>query len=53
MNGVEAAIELRAQMPKLPIVLFTMYDDVVGRAPALSARCEYRSLQTTGRVEAN
>jgi len=37
MNGVEAASELRARMPRVPIVLFTMYDDVVGRALALSA----------------
>jgi DNA-binding NarL/FixJ family response regulator len=37
MNGVETAIELRARMPKVPIVLFTMYDDIVGHALALSA----------------
>jgi DNA-binding NarL/FixJ family response regulator len=37
MNGVEAAIQLRARMPKVPIVLFTMYDDVVDHALALSA----------------
>src|ERR1700726_3825251 len=37
MNGVEAAVELRAMMPRVPIVLFTMYDDAVGRALALSA----------------
>jgi DNA-binding NarL/FixJ family response regulator len=37
MNGVEAASELRARMPRVPIVLFTMYDDAVGRALALSA----------------
>jgi DNA-binding NarL/FixJ family response regulator len=37
MNGVEAASELRAMMPQLPIVLFTMYDDAVGRTLALSA----------------
>jgi len=37
MNGVEAASELRAMMPQVPIVLFTMYDDSVGRALALSA----------------
>jgi DNA-binding NarL/FixJ family response regulator len=37
MNGVEAASELRAMMPRVPIVLFTMYDDAVGRASALSA----------------
>jgi DNA-binding NarL/FixJ family response regulator len=37
MNGVEAASELPAIMPRVPIVLFTMYDDAVGRALALSA----------------
>ena len=37
MNGVEAASQLRARMPRVPIVLFTMYDDVVGRALALAA----------------
>jgi DNA-binding NarL/FixJ family response regulator len=36
-NGVEAAFELRTMMPQVPIVLFTMYDDEVGRALALSA----------------
>ena len=37
MNGVQAASELRAMMPKVPIVLFTMYDDSVDRTSALSA----------------
>jgi DNA-binding NarL/FixJ family response regulator len=37
MNGVEAASQLRAMMPRVPIVLFTMYDDAVGRALAVSA----------------
>ena len=37
MNSVEATSELRAMMPRVPIVLFTMYDDAVGRASALSA----------------
>ena len=37
MNGVEATSELRAMMPRVPIVLFTMYEDVVYRALALSA----------------
>jgi DNA-binding NarL/FixJ family response regulator len=37
MNGVEAASVLRAMMPRVPIVLFTMYEDVVYRALALSA----------------
>ena len=37
MNGVEATSELRAMMPRVPIVLFTMYDDAVGRALASSA----------------
>ena len=37
MNGVEATSRLRAMMPRVPIVLFTMYEDVVSRASALSA----------------
>jgi DNA-binding NarL/FixJ family response regulator len=37
MNGVEVASVLRAMMPRVPIVLFTMYDDTVGRALALCA----------------
>ncbi len=36
-NGVEVAFELRTMMPQVPIVLFTMYDDEVGRGLALSA----------------
>jgi DNA-binding NarL/FixJ family response regulator len=36
-NGVEAASELRAMNPRTPIVLFTMYDDSLGRTLALSA----------------
>ena len=37
MNGVETASVLRAMMPRVPIVLFTMYEDLVDRAWALSA----------------
>ena len=37
MNGVEVASVLGAMMPGVPIVLFTMYDDTVGRALALCA----------------
>jgi DNA-binding NarL/FixJ family response regulator len=37
MNGVEAASRLRAMMPRVPIVLFTMWDDAACRALALSA----------------
>lgn len=37
MNSVEAGSELRSRMQQVPIVLLTMYDDVVGRALALSA----------------
>jgi CheY-like chemotaxis protein len=37
MNGIEATSRLRAMMPRVPIVLFTMYEDVVDRALALSA----------------
>jgi len=35
MNGVEAAFQLRSMMPKVPIVLFTIYDDDVARTAAL------------------
>ena len=35
MNGVEAAFQLRTMMPKVPIVLFTIYDDAVARTAAL------------------
>jgi two-component system, chemotaxis family, chemotaxis protein CheY len=41
MNGVEAASALRAMMPRMPIVLFTMYDDVLVRTLALSAGASF------------
>ena len=34
MNGVEAASVLKAVMPEVPIILFTMYNDVLGHSPA-------------------
>ena len=34
MNGVETASQLRALLPSVPIVLFTMYDEAVGHALA-------------------
>src|SRR2546423_2225131 len=34
MNGVEAASVLRGLMPQTPIVLYTMYDDAVGKSLA-------------------
>jgi DNA-binding NarL/FixJ family response regulator len=37
MNGLEAASQLRAMMPRLPIVLFTIYDDAGGHTVALDA----------------
>jgi DNA-binding NarL/FixJ family response regulator len=37
MNGLEAASQLKAMMPQLPIVLFTIYDDVGGHTDALDA----------------
>lgn len=32
MNGVEAASILRNLMPQVPIVLFTMYDECIGKS---------------------
>jgi len=32
MNGVEAAAILKAMMPNVPIVLFTMYSEVLGQS---------------------
>jgi DNA-binding NarL/FixJ family response regulator len=37
MNGVEAASVLRGLMPETPIVLYTMYDDSVGKSIAAAA----------------
>ena len=34
MNGVEAASVLKGLMPQVPIVLYTMYDDAVGKSLA-------------------
>jgi DNA-binding NarL/FixJ family response regulator len=32
MNGVEAASLLRSRLPNVPIVLYTMFDDVLGKS---------------------
>ena len=37
MNGVEAASVLKGLMPETPIVLYTMYDDAVGKSIAAAA----------------
>ena len=37
MNGVEAASVLRAMMPNLLIILFTMYNEVLGQSLAAAA----------------
>jgi DNA-binding NarL/FixJ family response regulator len=37
MNGVEAASVLKGMMPKVPIVLFTLYKETVGDAVASAA----------------
>jgi CheY-like chemotaxis protein len=34
MNGAAAASVLKRRMPKIPIVLFTIYDKVMGKALA-------------------
>lgn len=34
MNGIEAASVLKSTMPKVPIVLFTMYNEALGRSLA-------------------
>jgi DNA-binding NarL/FixJ family response regulator len=31
MNGVEVASQLRAKMPQIPVVVYTMLDDVLGK----------------------
>ena len=30
-NGIEVAARLNVSMPKTPVVIFTMYDDLVGK----------------------
>lgn len=37
MNGIEAASVIKGMMPQVPIVLFTMYKEVVGNALASAA----------------
>jgi DNA-binding NarL/FixJ family response regulator len=34
MNGVEAASLLRARMPLIPVIIYTMFDDVLGKSLA-------------------
>jgi DNA-binding NarL/FixJ family response regulator len=34
MNGIEAASLLRARMPRVPIVVYTMFGDVLGKSLA-------------------
>jgi DNA-binding NarL/FixJ family response regulator len=36
MNGVEVASLLRARMPNIPVVVYTMFDDVLGKPLAAS-----------------
>ena len=31
MNGVEAASLLRARVPQIPVIIYTMFDDVLGK----------------------
>lgn len=32
MNGYDAAVTLHQEMPKIPLVMLTMYGDVLGKA---------------------
>jgi DNA-binding NarL/FixJ family response regulator len=34
MNGVEAALVLKGLMPGMPIVIFTLYSDLLGSSPS-------------------
>jgi DNA-binding NarL/FixJ family response regulator len=36
MNGVEVASLIRARMPAIPVVVYTMFDDVLGKPLAAS-----------------
>ena len=38
MNGAAAASVLKRTMPNVPIILFTMYDEVMGKALAAAVR---------------
>src|ERR1700688_893408 len=40
MNGAAAASVLKRMMPKVPIILFTMYDEVMGKALAAAVRVD-------------
>ena len=37
MNGIEAASVIKGMLPQVPIVLFTLYGEAVGDAPASAA----------------
>jgi DNA-binding NarL/FixJ family response regulator len=40
MNGAAAASVLKRTMPNVPIILFTMYDEVMGKALAAAVRVD-------------
>ena len=40
MNGAAAASVLKRTMPNVPIILFTMYDEVMGKALATAVRVD-------------
>ena|SRR3984893_1129894 len=40
MNGAAAASVLKRTMPNVPIILFTMYDEVMGKALAAAAHVD-------------
>ena len=40
MNGAAAASVLKRAMPDVPIILFTMYDEVMGKALAAAVRVD-------------
>src|ERR1700716_4145203 len=40
MNGAAAASILKRTMPKVPIILFTMYDEVMGKALAAAVHID-------------
>jgi CheY-like chemotaxis protein len=46
MNGAAAASVLKRTMPNVPIILFTMYDEVMGKALAAGGACGPSARQT-------
>jgi DNA-binding response OmpR family regulator len=40
MNGAAAASVLKRTMPNVPIILFTMYDEVMGKALAAAVHVD-------------